>query len=267
MGRARIVGVLVAVVGCALVACAGASAEAPEFGRCLKQATKAVSNYDSARCVKLASEGPGTEAEQLKKGNFQWFSGVVKKKFTSAIRPGTLVTLETVLGAKVTCTGETSTGEYTSATTVGKVSIKFTGCENPKVGCESEGAGDDNINTGPLAGSLGFETITEDTPAKDHLALELHAEGGNVLEFFCAGLKYVVRGSVLYHVAANAMQLTPVLKFTQSKGKQKPEHFAGGLPGERILETSLNNGPFAQAGLSFAGTQTNEEKVEARTVN
>ncbi len=246
---------------------ASASATAPEFGRCLKQATKSLSNYDSGKCVKLASEDAGTEAENLKKGNYQWFPGVVKSKFMTQIKAGTIVVLETVAGTKVVCTGETSTGEYAGTTEVRSLVIKFTGCETSKGGCESEGAGDGRIDTAPLAGTLGFETIAED-PAKDHLALELHAEGGgNIAEFHCFGVPYVVSGSLLHKIAANAMKLTATERFTASKGKQKPDHFAGGVVGEHILELSVNGNPFAQAGLSFTTILTNEEKVAASTVN
>jgi hypothetical protein len=124
------------------------------------------------------------------------------------------------------------------------------------------------LETVPLAGILGFETITEDQPSRDHLALELHAEGGrNVLEFTCAGIAHVVRSSVLHKITANAMKLTAIEKFTASKGKQKLDRFAGGTSGEHVLEESENGNPFQRVGLSLSATLTNEEKVEASTVN
>jgi len=268
MTRTKTIGLcLAAVLAVAAIAVSSAAAFAPEFGRCLKQATKSLSNFDNGKCVKLASEDGGTESEKLKKGNYQWFSGVVNNKFTTAIKPSTIVTLQTLLGAKLTCTGETSTGEYTGPTEVGHVVITFTGCEL-KVMCESAGAGGGRIITTPLAGTLGFETITEDTPAKDRLALELHAEGGgNVMEFHCSGVPYAVRGSVLHKITANAMKLTATESFSAYRGKQKPDHFAGGSAGEHILEFSLNGNPFEQAGLNFIAILTNEEKVEASTIN
>src|ERR1041385_1059344 len=263
MQRIRIVGLcLIAVVATSMAIAASASATAPEFGRCLKQATKSLSNYDSAKCVKLASEDAGTEAEKLKKGSYQWFPGVVKNKFTTAIKSGTIATLETVGGTKITCTGETSSGEYTGLKTVGKMVAKFTGCETNKLKCESSGAGSGNINTAPLGGSIGFETEVI-PPSKDHLASELHSESGNIAEFECAGLKVVVKGSVLHKITANSMKLTATEKFTASKGKQKPEHFAGGVPKEHILETSTNGGAFEQSGQTITSILTNEEKVEA----
>ena len=120
MKQIRIVGlpVIVAMIlGAGFVA--GASASAPEFGRCLKAATKSLSNFDNAKCVKLASEDSGTEAEKLKKGNFFWTNTIVKPKFTTKIKEGTIATLETVGGTKITCLGETSDGEFVNPKEVG----------------------------------------------------------------------------------------------------------------------------------------------------
>ena len=267
MRRIKIVGLcLVAVFALAAMTAGSASATAPEFGRCLKVGTKALSNYDSSKCVKLASEDTGTEAEKLAKGNYSWFPGVVKNKFTTKIKEATIATLETVGGTKITCTGETSTGEFINTKEVGKMAVHFTGCETSKLKCESAGKpGEGVINTSPLGGPIGFETIV--VPAsKDHLANELHSESGNIAEFSCAGLPVVVKGSVLHKITANAMKLTATEKFTASKGKQKPEHFAGGVPKEHILETSTNGGPFEQSGQTITSILTNEEKVEANSV-
>jgi hypothetical protein len=267
MRRIKIVGLcLVAVFALAAMTAGSASATAPEFGRCLKVTPKKVSNYDSSKCVKLASEDAGTEAEKLAKGNFAWSPGVVKNKFTTKMKEATIATLETVGGTKVTCTGETSTGEYTGLKTVGNMVAKFTGCEVSKVKCESAGAGVGNINTAALEGPIGFETQV--IPAsKDHLAQELKAPGGGHLaDFECVGLTVEVRGSVLHKITANAMKLTATEKFTASKGKQKPEHFAGGVAKEHILESSFNKGAFEQSGQTITSILTNEEKIEANSV-
>ena len=143
---------------------------------------------------------------------------------------------------------------------------RSTGCETSKLKCESAGKpGEGVINTSPLGGPIGFETEVT-PPSKDHLASELHSESGNVAEFECAGLKVVVKGSVLHKITANAMKLTATEKFTASKGKQKPEHFAGGTPKEHILESNTNGGPFEQAGQTITGILTGEEKIEANSV-
>jgi hypothetical protein len=267
MKHLRVIGVCALSVGAiSAFTAAGASATAPEFGRCLKVAEHSLSNYNSSKCVQLASEGTGTTEEKLKKGVYQWFPGVVRNKFTTQIKEATIATLETVGGTKVTCTGEKSVGEFTGLKTVGNMTVHFTGCETNKVKCESAGAGIGNITTAALEGPIGFET--EVIPAsKDHLANELHAPGGGHLaDFECVGLTVEVRGSVLHKITANSMKLTATEKFTASKGHQKPEHFAGGTAKEHILETSFNHGAFEQSGQTITGILTGEEKLEANSV-
>jgi hypothetical protein len=243
---------------------ASASATAPELGRCLKVTPKSLSNYDSSKCVKLASEDAGTEAEKLAKGNFGWFPGVVKNKFTTKMKEPTIATLETVGGTKITCKGETSSGEFLNTKEVGKMVVHFTGCETSGLKCNSAGKGEGEIDTSPLGGPIGFETIV--VPAsKDHLANELHSESGNIAEFKCAGLSVTVRGSVLHKITANSMKLAATEKFTASKGEQKPDHFAGGPVDEHILESNSGSG-FEEAGQTITGILTGEEKIEANSV-
>ncbi|HEV7527267.1 MAG TPA: hypothetical protein VGO29_00030 [Solirubrobacteraceae bacterium] len=253
--RIRIVGLcILAVVAISAITVSSASAAAPEFGRCVKATG---GKFKDSKCT-LGSV-PGEE-------KYEWLPGVVKNKFTSKIKATTIATLETVGGTKITCTGETSTGEYTGLKTIGKMVATFTGCETSKLKCESPGKpGEGVIVTSPLGGPIGFET--EVSPAsKDHLASELHSESGNVAEFSCAGLPVVVKGSVLHKITANAMKLTATEKFTASKGEQKPDHFAGGTVDEHTLESNTNGGPFEEAGQTITSILTNEEKVEANSV-
>jgi hypothetical protein len=256
----------VAAIG--MFAATSASASAPEFGRCLKQATKSLSNFDNAKCVKLAGEDAGTEAEKLKKGNYQWFSGVVNDKFTLNIKPETIMGLETVGGFTLTCKGETGNGEYTSAKTVGGLVLQLSGCEFSGGKCNTPGKGVGDVTTAALEGVLGVAKVGTNSPRNDTLALELHAPvGQNFADISCGGLTVVVRGSMLHMVTANAMKLTTTEKFVQTKGIQKPDHFAGGTPKEHVLETSKSGFPFEQSGLALTTILTNEEKVEASTIN
>ncbi|MGO9320283.1 MAG: hypothetical protein ACLQBY_05725 [Solirubrobacteraceae bacterium] len=64
-------------------------------------------------------------------------------------------------------------------------------------------------------------------------------------------------------VKANKMSLTSTLKFKASKGRQKPEGFAG--EPKDILEASFDEGPFEQAGLTATIAQTGEEAVEVNS--
>src|SRR6266404_2097549 len=137
MRRIRIVGLcLVAAFVISAIAVTSASAEAPEYGRCLKVTPKSLSNYDGAKCTKLASEDPGTEAEKLAKGNFKWFPAfggekpLEKRGFTVTLKPETTITIETASGTKATCKAATSSGEITGLKTVGGISTTFSGCES-----------------------------------------------------------------------------------------------------------------------------------------
>jgi hypothetical protein len=268
MRRIKIVGLcLVAVFALGAMTAGSALASPPEFGRCLKGTEHSKSNYDSSKCIKLAGEDAVSEAEQLKKGVYKWNPGVVNNKFTTKMKEATVATLETVGGTKITCKGETSTGEYTGLKTIGKMVAKFTVCSTSELACESAGAGSGNINTSPLGGPIGFEKIAE-VASKDTIADELHSESGNVAEFSCAGLPVVVKGSVLHKITANAMKKTATEKFTASKGEQKPDHFAGGTVDEHSLESNTNGGPFEEAGQTITSILTNLEPagVEANTV-
>src|SRR6266404_7232600 len=96
MRRIKIAGLCLVAVFAVSVAFAGtASATAPEYGQCLKGTEHSLSNYDSAKCFKLASEDTGvTEAERLKKGVWKFHPGFItgKTEFTSK---GGLATLHT----------------------------------------------------------------------------------------------------------------------------------------------------------------------------
>ncbi len=131
--------------------------------------------------------------------------------------------------------------------------------------CQS-GATTGEIITEPLNGGLGFETETGEQ-SKWHIAQELHGPGGGELaKFSCGPAAVKVRGSVLHKITANAMKNVATEKFTASKGKQKPEHYAGGTAKEHILESSLAGGPFEQAGQTVTSITTYEEKIEANGV-
>jgi len=265
MRRIKIVGLsLIAVFALAAITAGSAMASPPEFGRCLKGTEHSKSNYDSSKCIKLAGEDAVSEAEQLKKGVYKWFPGVVKTNFTTKMKEATIATLETVGGTKITCKEETSKGEYTGLKTIGNMIAHFTGCETAGLKCNSVGKGEGVIDTSPLGGPIGFEKIAE-IASKSTIANELHAETGNVAEFTCAGLKVTVIGSVLHKISANAMKLTATEKFTASKGEQKPDHFAGGTVDEHTLESNSGSG-FEEAGQTITSILTNEEKVEANGV-
>jgi FG-GAP repeat len=223
-----------------------------EYGRCVKVA-KGAGKYASATCISLKAGG-----------SYEWLPGVEKKKFTTKITEGA-ATLETVKGSKVVCKTETSTGEYTGTKTVGGVVLILTGCERLGEKCSSAGAAGGEIVTKSLEGVLGIEKLGV-TNATNKIAFDLFPVGktGMVMEFSCGGTEVSVQGSLIVPVSANKMLLTSTLKYSASKGKQKPEMFVG--EPKDILEASFNKEVFAQTGLTLKTTQTNEEPVEVNSV-
>jgi hypothetical protein len=270
MRRIRIAGLcLVAVFVMGAVFAGAASAANPEYGRCIKEGAKEVSKYDNSKCIKLASEDPGTEAEKIKKGSYVWHTGVVKTGFTAALKPSTIATLETKAGTKVTCTGLSAAGKYTGLTTVSVQKTDFTGCESGGIKCNTTGAGTGVIKVKELEGELGV--ITKGTPStKDKIGNVLFPAGGSptsgseFVEFACGGLTVKVKNSVISPVSANAMKLTATVKYTAAKGVQKPTKFVGGP--NMFLESKFSAAPYEQSGQSAATIQTNEEKVEIRSL-
>jgi hypothetical protein len=255
--RARLVGLGLAIVVLAMsgIAAASASAEPPEFGRCVKVA-KGTGSFKSANCT-----------ASLAGGNYEWLPGPgADNKFTTTSKAGTFVVLsETVAGTKLICHGQIGTGEYTSTKGASNVLWRFTGCESGGGKANSPGQPEGVVVSKPLNGTLGIIKSGE-TPKQDKLGLDLFPTelGGPVTEFAVAGLPLVVKGSVVVPVTANKMQLTTTVKFAESKGKQKPEQFEG-VPKD-VLEMSVGGGPFEQDGLAFEAIQTNEEAIEANPV-
>src|SRR5438105_3308610 len=158
MKRMSIVGLsLIAAVAMSAIGAAGASAAAPEFGRCLNISPK-TGAFKTATCTAKAS---------VTEHNFEWFPGngslakngeskpIEKKKFTSALNASTLATLEGEGGTKITCKKQVLThpAEITGAKTAGKIQAKYNECKALGVACENAGAGE--IVTTELGAELG----------------------------------------------------------------------------------------------------------------
>jgi hypothetical protein len=261
MKRIRIICICLTVAVVMGAVAATASAEAPEFGRCLKTKEGGGTKYTSAKCTVVASG---------EKENFEWYPAfgggkpLAQAGFTTALKPETFVTLEWKAGSKITCRGETSGGEYTSNKTVGGIVLKFTSCETGGTKCSNGGQSEGHVTWNELDGSLGVWK-TGETQVKDKLGISLRpTTGEELVEFFCAGLVIKVRGSVILPVPANAMKLSTTVKLNSYHGKQKPESFVGGP--QEVLECRFIPQPYEQCGLTVALMQMNEEKVEASTL-
>ncbi|HXR28215.1 MAG TPA: hypothetical protein VN772_01460 [Solirubrobacteraceae bacterium] len=232
----------------ACVGSASAFLNAPELGRCAKVA-KGTGAYGSSACITLG----GT-------GDYAWTPGSAASGFTIRIASG-VATIETVKAAKVTCAGETATGSYAGDRQVTGVVVTLTGCQHSGEGCSSSGAGAGEVRSNALEGVLGLEKLGT-TTTKDKIGLDLFPVGrtGPLMEFSCATTTVSLRGSVIAPVKTNRMALSSPLKFAATKGKQKPEGFAG--EPKDVLEASFGGMAFEQAGLTLATTQAGEEQLE-----
>ncbi len=242
-----------------------ATSGAPELGRCVKVQSEKVGTktvyhggFTSVTC--LVESATHT-------GQYEWEPGVLKTAFKTKITTGNVTLESAVKASKVTCTGETGSGEYIGLKSVGHVILALTGCEivAPKSKCASAGAEVGEVVTKPLEGDFGLETLGE-TAAKDRAGLDLYPVGkaGAVVEFSCGSTTVAVQGSVIVPFTADKMLLTVKLKASATSGKQKPEKLLEG-PTD-VLEESFDREAFEQTGLTVAITQTNEEDVEVNTV-
>jgi hypothetical protein len=225
---------------------------------------------DFGRCVKVAGSGEFTTSScQLESpnhtGNYEWIPGVEKTGFSTALKPGTTVKLEAATSKeKVTCTGESGSGQITGSKAVGAVTITLTGCESLGGKCTTSGLAEGEVQTATLEGVLGVEKVTEAAGKETvHAALDLYpaAKAGPFLEFTCStnGI-WALSGSVIAPVASGKTVKTTAFKLVASGGKQKPESFEGGV--REVLVNALAE----QVGISLTATQTNAEAVEVNTV-
>ena len=246
---------LVLAVAIGVTCAASASAESPEFGRCVKKGAIGGAGYSDAGCLKAVTSS----------AKWEWLAGPGAKRKFSTKTSSSVPVIETVKDLKVTCKGgETGSGEYASATMIAAVVLKFTGCITGGLKCNSTGAPFGEVVTHPLEGVLGVIKKGE-TPAKSKLGLDVFASGhGNLMDMSCGGLKIEVRGSVIQPLSANRMVLEETVTFTARKGEQKVDGFEGEGTDAHTLELNTAGGPFEEAAWIRSLTKTNEEPIEAR---
>lgn len=169
-------------------------------------------------------------------------------------------TLQSVSGELIQCAADAGTGQVLSPMT-GTANIVLTGCERVlatgKIPCNTPGLPPEQIAI-TAETRLGYIVHT---PVSAQVGLALF--NGNLLtSFVCGETRVLVRGSVIG-------KLTPInkpvkagkpftLKFTQSKGHQKPLNFEAEPP--NFLEESFG-GPFVPAGLASTEKLTFAEPV------
>jgi len=275
MRRIKIAGLcLVAAFVVSVAMSASASAAAPEYGQCLKGTEHSESNYDSSKCIKLASEDTGlTEAERLKKGVYKWTPGFVagKTEFTTT---GGAATLKTKGGKTVTCTSEKSTGKYLEDGTNKKESttVEFAGCASSGFACTTVGKATGELVTRELIGEVGFENKLK---KKTALKLEPGPTASlKFIEFKCVGLEIKVRGKgeeagagILVNIKNDAMKFEEILKYKATAGVQKPVKWEGPNP-TTFLESNFENTGYEQSGQEIESKVKNvgSQKYELNAV-
>jgi hypothetical protein len=279
---------LIAVFASAALFAASASAEAPEYGRCLAHAG---GKWKNGGCTAAA-----------KQGEFEWYPSegkaangeenpVVNRAFTSKSTEGTLIRLEGTGEAsggvkqKVVCKGETSSGEVTGPKTNVVNKVVFTGCESSGGKCSTFGAAEGEVRWNDIEGQLVVEKFgyVKETktlvPAKNKLANEFTPKGTEYFTVFdCGPVTVWVKGHVLSPVTANKMLNATTVKFTALGGNQKPEHVALSINTETGQETygpeltletrfeDFHPAAFEESGQTLTTVQTNEEALEINTV-
>jgi hypothetical protein len=248
----------VIVAGLALLCVGSAYAATPEFGRCLK-AEKIGTEYKG----KFSNTGCTTEvkeSERAKKGKYEWSPGTPPK--TTMTTKGGKGTLETVGKIGVSCTTETSIGEFSGTKEAKNIVVTFKGCESGGIACSTAGSASGELVTKTLEGTIGWEN-----KASKAVAFDLFPEGktGLFIEFACSGLTFAVRGSVLVPLSpVDKMLSTMTLKYKATKGIQQLTHFEGGS--EDILETTHKGLPYEQSGQTITTVLTGSEKLELNAV-
>jgi hypothetical protein len=251
--------VLIAVSACSLVAGASASAEAPEYGRCLKLKG---GKFKNAACTVRSK--PGEE-------RFEWYPGfsgarpIAKAGFTQALASNTLITFESAgsVNLKVTCSGLHAAGSYTGAKSLALPVFVLSGCASGSLSCTSAGKAGGEIALDPLVGLLGV--IKKGTkPVENVIGEDLRPETSEeIAQFACSGIPAKWRGSIIFPVLRNKMILSATL--TLNAPTCDVERFEGG---ERdILEASIAGGPFEPVGCAGKITHTNAEKIEVSSIN
>jgi hypothetical protein len=260
MGHLRYTLTCLAAVAFLGAAAAGASAEAPEFGRCVRQAG---GKYADRGCTETTA---GRES-------YEWEPGPgPKARFTEALSGGKAFRWKLATNEEGFCSGETATGEYSGPKAVGHVNIVLSGCTftGPSGNCGT-------VALEPLAGEIGVYTVGE-TAKRDKLGLKLTPEAGELLaEFECAaGVNPYIwhGGSIIVPLKTNRMLSQELLKYKQRhppgyNEEQEPASFVGETPSPLQATSNFRVGGekvFAPMGWGMSTELTNEEGLEANSV-
>lgn len=250
---------LAAVSAVAAMETASASAEAPEYGRCVNVAVLGKAGaFKNAGCTVKAT---------VTEHKFEWESGPGSNpKFVSHMT-SEKVSIETASGTKVSCTHLRNIGKITGPKTT-VIQFVFEGCAFGGAACTTPGQAAGAIVTPVLPDKL-IMVKREPKATNNKIGDDVGGPAGAPFaEFECGPAFHVlIAGSWIWPVKTNAMlPMTTTLKFSASKGVQKPSIEKGEGEPKDVLEASIGGGPFERVGFSFGEMQENEETIEVNSV-
>jgi hypothetical protein len=232
---------------------AGSSAALPELGRCVK-VPPGTGQYEVASCTGGAKLG----------GKYEWMPGAVKNKFVSG---GGVSILETTGGFKITCAAIADEGEYVGPMSVFVPVVRLLGCEPAGGGvCENASAGEIVI---PSHGVFGFIKNFVNSKGKLVVSVGVDLEPFEHTTVICEGPS--VGAPILSLFGSVIAPVTPIdkmtgtfkLKFTASKGKQKPQNFET-LPKDTLSLENVAKKVVEEAGITSTDSISNEEPLEIK---
>jgi hypothetical protein len=230
----------------------------PEYGRCVKVAKGTRGAWSTSSC---------TVAATPERSGYEWEPGPGPRgRFTTSLKPLTVAVIETTGARRITCSGESGSGEYSGPRSASDVRMTFTGCKLATVPCTSPGSAEGEIATALLAGTLGIEQRSPEGPLRDRAALDLLPAGGSgpFASFACGSSVVTLEGSVLGPAVADKPATHATLRYVESAGRQRPEGFEG-FPAD-VLVAAFGEAAPEQAAIKLTGLQVAEEAIEVNTV-
>jgi hypothetical protein len=260
------------------VAATGASA-LPEFGQCYHKGAKG-GKYTKANCVAKAKKNAA--GEYL--GEYEWKKvseiAVEKRFFTAKGGVGILFIYFNGEEEKVECTSESATGEITGTKTIGKVLVKFFGCQIFGLKCSNTGV-EGEVQVRPINGTLGWINKSV-SPRQVGISLQPTVKKGLFASFDCSGIHINVgegpKGETVYPepgggdsiispiVPVNEMSPTFTQVFSAKAGKNQPEKLEGKALDvlEAEIQISGNKSKWEAAGQEIENVTTGVEPAEIK---
>jgi hypothetical protein len=188
----------------------------------------------------LASSASAAEISYTGPGSFKISSGAGE--------------LESSGKLKITCTGDTGTGQLgATPTKSAELTVTFVGCETLAKPCTSSGATAGNIQTVKVKGAIGDINKT----AKEVGVLLTPASGtAFVVPVKCGSIAFAATGSVVAKLTpTETLTKTLTATFTQSGGLQTVKKFEGESTNHNLISEIGASGP-EEAGLKSTETLT-----------